>query len=250
MNGTIDGNRVLQFESAPAYTGEQNAVILKIDISDWESENPDCYILCFETSPMGEVFITAEKGVEEGRQAYIAEDYLLCPLSAELTSTGLLKLQLTAIFKEDDGSERVEKTSVATLEFEPSIAVGAEYYGNDSTTYGEIEKLKENLESIKEMSQEFSFDYFAAALSGKLLFEGDETTPIYFPESSVKAERLIYGLITEFDSDIMKYAIIVIPSDSVNKARLCIFRMGDNAAIIKYYSGIKLLELLRTGVII
>lgn len=238
----------MQFESVPAYTGEQNAVILKIDISEWESENPDYYILCFETSPMGEVFITAEKGVDQGRSAYIAENYLLCPLSAGLTSTGFLKLQLTAVFKESDGSERTEKTSVATLEFEPSIAVGTEYYGNDSTTFGEIERLKDILNPINDMSVEFSFDYFAAALSGKLLFEKDETTPLYFPETSVKAERLIYGLVTEFDSDTMKYAIVVIPSDTVNRARLCIFRMGNNAAIINYYSGTKLLELLRTGV--
>ena len=98
INGEIGDNRVLTLDPFTGYTGEQNAQVLKIDIASLQERNPDYYILSFETSPYGEVFIIAKQG--EAGTAYIEENYLYCPIGAAITSSGEIRLQISAVITE------------------------------------------------------------------------------------------------------------------------------------------------------
>lgn len=246
VEGTVNADRKLQFTPAPVYAGEQNNNILKIDITGWTGIVPDYYLISCETSPIGEVFITAPI-TDSSEDIYVDEGYIYCPLTYMMTRTGRLKIQITAC-KSDEQRETFEKTSIATLEFAPSLSPGRELVTYDSAVWTRLNRLEDTLAGLYEIyafSREFSFDYFAAAIAARLLFVSDEQTPVYFPSSADEAESIINDAVVntgEWD-----YLLTVVPSAGRSRASLCVITAEDGVADVALYSGRDLLDFLRRG---
>lgn len=246
VEGFVDGSRRLQFNFSPVFAGEQNNNILKIDISQWTGIVPDYYLISCETSPVGEVFISAPI-TELSDKIYVEEGYIYCPLSYRMTETGLLKIQISAYKSEEQGIEIIEKTSVARLEFAPSLGAGRELVTYDDTVWSRLCNLEDTVNGLCSFTEEFSFDYFAAALAARLLFTDSVETPVYFPSTAERAEEIITEKVTEPDEE-CSYVLVVVPSTQRSRAALCVITPGNGVAQVNLYSGRELLDFLRGGI--
>lgn len=247
IEGTVNADRKLEFTPAPVYSGEQNNNILKIDITGWTGIDPDYYLISCETSPIGEVFITAPI-TDSSEDIYVDEGYIYCPLTYMMTRTGRLKIQITACKSDDQGREIFEKTSVASPEIGPSLSPGRELVTYDSAVWTRLNRLESTLAGLCDIygfSREFSFDYFSVAIAARLLFVNEEQTPVFFPSSAEEAESIINDAIDNTGE--WAYLLVVVPSVGRSRAELCVVTAEDGVADVALYSGRDLLDFLRRG---
>ena len=144
----------LTVESSQGFTGEHNAETLEIDISSLTSLSYDYYVLLFDDLSVCGVVKSNEIRSETDYPAYLSGDTIVCPLSSQLTSTGRLKIQLEA-YKINETGSVIKKTSVASLEFKPSIMSGSDIYFNQDT-YSRLDALDKKLAEISETIESIS----------------------------------------------------------------------------------------------
>ncbi len=152
----VSENFELSAESSQGFSGEHNAETLEINISPLIPQGFDYYVLIFDDSSVSGVFKSNEIRGETDYPAYISGETIVCPLSSQLTSTGRLKFQLEAHKNTENGSI-IKKTSVASLEFKPSIMGGNDMLFNQdyTTKLDELDKkileLSKAVESVRQI---------------------------------------------------------------------------------------------------
>jgi len=199
IEGHIGENRALEFESATAFTGEHRANILTISLDGSGLEGADCYFLHFETAPGAGYAVTNAITDENGEPAYIDDDIIFCPLTRELTGTGRLWVQVSAVFIDGENARTV-KSGTARLDF------GSSLKGADETAISgnggimeEIAALSESVREILERDETPDYGYIAAAVAANLLREGPNTH-LHFTADDDEADETVTNLIDSYTS--------------------------------------------------
>lgn len=138
----------LTAESSQGFTGEHNAETLEINISPLISHGYDYYVLIFDDLSVSGVVKSNEIRSESDYPAYLSAETINCPLSSQLTSTGRLKIQLEAHKLTENGSV-IKKTSVASLEFKPSIMSGSDMIFNQDS-HSRLDELDKKVAELFE----------------------------------------------------------------------------------------------------
>lgn len=123
ISASVSEKFELTVSPSTGFTGEHNAEMLEIDISAIVQNGYDYYIIIFDDTSADGIKKSNEIRSGEDYPAYLDNEKIFCPLSYQLTSTGKLKIQLEAHKLEASGS-LIKKTSVACVEFKPSIMSG------------------------------------------------------------------------------------------------------------------------------
>lgn len=143
ITASVSENFELTVASSDGYTGEHNAETLEINISPLLTNEYDYYVLVFDDLSVSGVMKSNEIRNAEDYPAYLDTETIICPLSSQLTSTGRLKVQLEAHKITESGSI-IKKTSVASIEFRPSIMSGSEM-SFDSVSLSRLDDIEKRL---------------------------------------------------------------------------------------------------------
>lgn len=104
------------------FTGEHNASELVITLNEeFAGEHWDFLALIFNTCAPGGCFSSNAVRDENSSPVYREGDTLVCPLSENLTSTGVLLVQAAAYKTSGTHCSAVRKSDILTLTFRPSV---------------------------------------------------------------------------------------------------------------------------------
>ena len=248
INGSLDENRVLAFESAAVYSGEHNGNVLKINLSNINSGSPSYYVLKFGIPGCG-TFISNRIENADSAPAFLKNGFIYCPLTASLTCRGALSVQLSAFGSDENGAEIEVKSSVANLEFGESLCKDAEPIPPYSDSiFEEIDALERRIAEAERRIPQPDIGYLCASLAARLLYIDETSTPLSFPENAEDAEALIDAITENYNYGETDYALTVIPASVTSGACLCVIRARGGAVTVGRYKDNELLELLRNGV--
>ena len=149
ITASVDANRILTVSLSEGFTGEHNAQILEIDIGPF-AQGYDYYILNFDNCRFKGKITSNVIGTPQDRPAYIDNGVIYCPLTSQLTCTGRLRIQLEAHKSLEEGGEIVRKSSVASLEFKPSIMGEEDMMDGNSPLYGIVSELDKRVDALEE----------------------------------------------------------------------------------------------------
>lgn len=165
ISASVSEKFELTVSPSTGFTGEHNAEMLEIDISALVQNGYDYYIIIFDDTSADGIKKSNEIRSGEDYPAYLDNEKIFCPLSYQLTSTGKLKFQLEAHKIENSGSI-IKKTSVAEVEFKPSIMSGTsnEFDSDSASRLDSIEikikkaetLLKETCDTVAEIKNEIA----------------------------------------------------------------------------------------------
>ncbi len=148
ITAIIDANRKLTVSMTDGYAGEHNAQLLEIDTGPF-AQGYDYYILNFDNYRFKGKIASNVISTSEDRPAYIDNGVIYCPLTAQLTCTGRLRIQLEAHKKIEDG-EIVRKSSVASIELMASIMGDDDMMDSNLPLYGRIDELEDKVKLLEE----------------------------------------------------------------------------------------------------
>lgn len=216
ISASVSKNFELTVSPSEGFTGEHNAEMLEINISPLVQSGFDYYIIIFDDMSVNGVKKSNEIRGREDYPAYLDNESVFCPLSAQQTSTGKLKIQIEA-HRLDSESSVIKKTSVAGIEFKPSIMSGnnVEFDSSSVSRLDNLENriagIESTLDKISERLEQLSIIPLAKTdTSGG--FRLAPTSPIQLDEngaaifdysksnSVLTAIRLIFELLPESDS--------------------------------------------------
>lgn len=147
LNAVIDEARNLVIAPSEGFAGEHNAEVLEIDIGPFASEGYDYFILNFENFCAGGKLISNIIRTENDEPSYIANGVICCPLTAQLTASGKLRLQLEA-HKSTDSGEIVKKSSVAQLSFKPSVMGADDLMNSGGTFHTRLDEVEQDIDAL------------------------------------------------------------------------------------------------------
>lgn len=149
LNAVIDEGRNLTVTPSDGFAGEHNAEAVEIDIGPFADEEYDYFILNFENF-CAEGKLASNKIITEyDEPAYIVNGVIYCPLTAELTASGKLKIQLEA-HKASERGEVIKKSSVAELEFKPSVMGEEDMMNAGNTVHARLDEAEADIELLEE----------------------------------------------------------------------------------------------------
>lgn len=122
INATIDENRELNAETVTGYSGDSNAEMLVVDLSGFGGF--DSYAIYVRNTALGAVK-RLEAGTDSDTNPYVKDGVMYINLTSDLTCGGKLSLEIEGI-KVENGLTVRKLTSVANINFKPSMASAAE----------------------------------------------------------------------------------------------------------------------------
>lgn len=152
LNAVIDEARNLVITPSEGFAGEHNAEVLEIDIGPFAAGDYDYFILNFENFCADGKLISNVISTENDEPSYIANGVIYCPLTAQLTASGRLRIQLEA-HKNSDGEEIVKKSSVAELSFKPSVMGEQDMMNSGGSIYSRLEAIEDNIDAVENNAQ-------------------------------------------------------------------------------------------------
>ena len=238
FEGSFPEGRELSFEGAEAYMGENAACALRIPLEGSGMEGADRYFLSLEPYPGG-AMISNEIKDENSEPAYVENGVIVCPLTSALTSTGSLRIQLSAVF-----GEKTMKSGVGKIEFGESICGGGKPFKTaEDDIFARLDSLSQRVSALENgESENPDFDFTAAAVCAVLTFESGEETPVYFEEDDAAASAKLTEILTCPDfGEAKKYTV-------ASGSALYVITINGGAPAINAYRGREMLEYLKTEV--
>lgn len=147
LSAVIDENRNFVISPSEGFSGESNAEIIEIDIGPFADEGYEYYILNYEVFSTNGRLNSNIIRTDTDEPAYISNGVIYCPLTAQLTASGKLRIQLEAHKKTDKG-EVVKKSSIAELDFAESLMGESDLLGSSSSVIGRLEDIEDRLDTI------------------------------------------------------------------------------------------------------
>ncbi len=241
IDGRIGENRALEFESATAFTGEHRANILAISLDGSGLEGADCYFLHFETAPGAGYTVTNPITDENGEPAYIDDDIIFCPLTRELTGTGRLYVQLSAVFL-DGESARTVKSGTARLDFASSLLCSGENTMNgNGGIMEEIAALREQVQEALERDETPDYGYIAAAAAANLMRRGPDTF-VHLTADDDDADETVTRLIDTYTPGSGETHYVVTHGGGANLYRVS---ETDGEIAVGAFTGAEILALMK-----
>lgn len=117
----ILSNGAAQVNEPFCFCAEHNAARLCIELNDELKTDVSYYILSFDVYGLGRRVISNIINDAQSTPASVSGGVIYCPLPEALTSTGELSVQVEAYKREDKDVEKIVKSPVFTLTFEPSV---------------------------------------------------------------------------------------------------------------------------------
>lgn len=154
ISAAISESFELTVSPSEGFTGEHNAEMLEINISTLIQGGYDYYVIVFDDMSVNGVKKSNEIRGSDDYPAFLDGESLFCPLSAQLTSTGKLKIQIEAHKLSATGSQ-IKKTSVADIVFKPSIMSGTDNEF-DASSLSRLDNLENSLKSVEARLEEMS----------------------------------------------------------------------------------------------
>lgn len=164
LNAVIDESRNLVVTPSEGFAGEHNAEVIEIDIGPFAADDYDYFILNFENFCADGKLISNVIRTENDEPSYIANGVICCPLTAQLTASGRLRLQLEA-HKNTDSGEIVKKSSVAELSFKPSVMGEQDMMNSGGSIYSRLEELEDGIEDAENRVQVLEEQNYGAKIS-------------------------------------------------------------------------------------
>lgn len=164
LNAVIDESRNLVVTPSEGFAGEHNAEVIEIDIGPFAADDYDYFILNFENFCADGKLISNVIRTENDEPSYIANGVICCPLTAQLTASGRLRLQLEA-HKNTDSGEIVKKSSVAELTFKPSVMGEQDMMNQGGSIYSRLEAIEGSIEDAENRVQEIEAQNYGAKIS-------------------------------------------------------------------------------------
>ncbi len=247
IEGNIGENRALTFAACCGYTGENDANCLKIRLENTDMQGAGRYFVTFEISP-GNTVVSNEITNENCRPAFISEGYIYCPLTASLTQSGNLAVQVTAVYTQGE-EEREVKSGVARLSFGESLGqaftvMSEEYSG----VFSALDSIEARLDIAEEALLNTDYDLVAAAVCASLVSKRDGSTRLYCPASADEAAGLINHIIESVEPDENITHLVVTPAAEFTRACLYIVRVNSGSCTVSVHSGAELIRLLLSEV--
>ena len=244
IEGAVGAGRVLAFEDACAYMGEDRACGLKIHLDSEDMQGADRYFVCFEPYP-GKTIVSNEITGSNSGPAYIDSDYIYCPLTSELTGTGSLGVQVNAVFTRDNNDITV-KSSVARIDFGFSLSypftpMSGEYEG----IFAKLDNMEEKLDRIEAALAATDYGYITAAVCAHLLSESGGGTPLYFPSTRDEAAQTIEEILESITGEEEICAYVAAPAGAGSGA--CLYRVSSSggSGTVTAFEGKDLLYLMK-----
>lgn len=211
---TVSESFELTVSPSEGFMGEHNAEMLEINISTLIQGGYDYYVIIFDDMSVNGVIKSNEIRSSEDYPAYLDNETIFCPLSSQLTSTGKLKIQIEA-HKFASAGSLIKKTSVASIEFKPSIMSGTDKEF-DSSSLSRLDNIENSLRNLKTQLEALSVIPLATTesiggirLSGKspvqLDNNGAATINVYNLDAAQIIARLILEIIAESDNTQVLY---------------------------------------------
>lgn len=211
---TVSESFELTVSPSEGFMGEHNAEMLEINISTLIQGGYDYYVIIFDDMSVNGVIKSNEIRSNEDYPAYLDSETIFCPLSSQLTSTGKLKIQIEA-HKFASAGSLIKKTSVASIEFKPSIMSGTDKEF-DSSSLSRLDNIENSLRNLKTQLEALSVIPLATTesiggirLSGKspvqLDNNGAATINVYNLDAAQIIARLILEIIAESDNTQVLY---------------------------------------------
>lgn len=122
INAVIGENRELTAETVTGYSGDSNAERLVVDLSGFGGF--DSYAIYVRNTALGAVK-RLEAGTDSDTNPYVKDGVMYINLTSDLTCGGKLSLEIEGI-KVENGLTVRKLTSVASINFKPSMASAAE----------------------------------------------------------------------------------------------------------------------------
>ncbi len=145
---------VITLKTEQGYTGENNAQLLVIELNNEFSEPYyDYHTLLFDTGIRSGKFSSNVIEGENSFPAYRFDKRIYCPLTRELTKTGKLTFQVRAHAEYADGRSYERRSSVAEIEFLPSV-MGPEETVSNSASFEE--QVRSAVKIIEENADKWS----------------------------------------------------------------------------------------------
>ncbi len=242
IEGRIGENRALEFEDATAFTGEHRANILAVSLDGSGLDGADCYFLHFETAPGAGYTVTNAITDENCEPAYIDDGIIFCPLTRELTGTGRLYVQLSAVFIDGENAHTV-KSATARLDFGSSLVSAEETaMSGNGGIMEEITALRESVQEILEREETPDYGYIAAAVAANLLRE-EPNTYLHFTAGDNEAGETITELIDSYTEGSGETHFVITHGN--NAANL--YRIGEanGSLTVGAFTGAEILELMK-----
>lgn len=120
---TILPESLVAVEGGAGFAQEHNAARILVELNDeLGAEDISYHCFCFDSYGLGRKIVSNNiYGLESDSPATRNGNTLICPLPEALTSTGELTVQIEAHMAVDGEAERIVKSGMFTLRFEPSI---------------------------------------------------------------------------------------------------------------------------------
>ncbi len=243
IEGTVGELRELTFENSGGYMGENRACGLKIRLDSSDMQGADRYYVSFEPYP-GKTIISNEISGNNCEPAYIDSDYIYCPLTSELTASGSLGVQVSAVFTGGSADITV-KSSVSRIFFGFSLSPEAgPMDGGYESIFEKLGRIEEKLGRIEDTLCSADYGYITAAVCACLL-GGSGGAPVFFPSSRDEAARVTEEILEGItgDEDILAY--VAAPAGEGGSA--CLIRVASHggSGVITEFEGKDLLEFMK-----
>ncbi len=244
IHATVLPNSVVTVEGDAGFVEEHNAARLVVALNG-ELGAPDIsyYCFCFDIYGMGRKIVSNNiYGIESDAPATKSGNTLICPLPEVLTSTGELFVQIEAHKAVGGECQRVVKSGMFALQFEPSVTGSEEILEEEC---GLLPRLRAVLAGIEmpgsTVTQCTAAEYAAIPAKSPAAFylvEDDETPPPVETDNTIYVTGIALNKastsITTGNTETLTAAVA--PANATNKA--VVWSSGNTAAATVSQSGV------------
>ena len=165
INALIDSERNLIISPSEGFVGEHNAEIIVIDIGPFAQENYSFFVLNFDNGISDGTFQSNIISTADDKPAYIDNGVIYCPIIAQHTASGTLKIQLEA-HKTVDERVTVRKSSVACISFGESLMGQLNALDESNPVYERLADAEGRIASAESRIADIEKENFGAAIDG------------------------------------------------------------------------------------
>ena len=179
IEASMNAGGGFDFTAQAGLTGEHNASELVINLNEDFASGWDFLALAFSTCAPGGCFSSNTVTDENSSPVYLSGGSVVCPLSEELTATGVLCVQVAAYKTDGTHCSAVRKSGILTVSFEPSVTGGDAFLTADAGFENEVRTAMQALRSYAGSFADIHTHPNSAVLgalgesAGKLCFNGE-----------------------------------------------------------------------------
>lgn len=250
INGTINNERVLGFDTHRGYVGEQRAQELVITLGPMAGDF-DYYLLKFQTGAYDGSFRSNRIRGEDSEPCSLIDGKIHCPLAQKHTATGVLRIQVVAYRLCEDRVTDIVASSVAEITFGESITEVCGGYDYVKGVLDELTELENRLNALEDEVSDLDDTQKQAIFTQTLVaameqFKRLDSAKIISYESEEEMQQAAVALAGRFDSDENERLILVCPRSDAGGKVLCLIGENEGGVYTTFYTFDEAMEQARS----